>query len=115
MGWRALIYGTRGAIHYTLFGDVVRGATVGDDGLREIEVPDADVRLQTTDAEFVRAILHGGPVEPDFEEGVRYMGVYGGGRYFGAYGGGCGAAAGAYDGGPGACLRSYILTRSMKL
>ena len=27
----------------------------------------------TTDAEFVRAILHGGSVEPDFEEGVRYM------------------------------------------
>ena len=67
------IYGTRGAIQYTLFGDVVRGATVGDDGLEEIEVPDDDVRLQTTDAEFVRAILHGGHVEPDFEEGVRYM------------------------------------------
>ena len=60
-------------IHYTLFGDVVRGATGGDDALEEIEVPDDEVRLQTTDAEFVRAILHGGPVEPDFEEGVRYM------------------------------------------
>ena len=67
------IYGTRGAIHYTLFGDVVRGATAGDDALQEIEVPDDQVRLQTTDAEFVRAILHGGSVEPDFEEGVRYM------------------------------------------
>ncbi len=39
----------------------------------EIEVLDDEVRLQTTDAEFVRAILHGGSVEPDFEEGVRYM------------------------------------------
>ena len=29
--------------------------------------------LQTTDAEFVNAILNGGPVAPDFEEGVRYM------------------------------------------
>ena len=67
------IYGTRGAVHYTLFGDVVRGATAGDDGLHEIEVADDEVRLQTTDAEFVRAILHGGPIEPDFEEGVRYM------------------------------------------
>ena len=67
------IYGTRGAIHYTLFGDVVRGATASDEGLREIEVPDDEVRLQTTDAEFVRAILHGGTVEPDFEEDVRYM------------------------------------------
>ena len=56
-----------------MFGDVVRGATVGEDGLEEIEVPDDEVRLQTTDAEFVRAILHGGTVEPDFEEGVRYM------------------------------------------
>ena len=67
------IYGTRGAIHYTLFGDVLRGATAGDDTLQEIEVPDDEVRLQTTDAEFVNAILHGGPVQPDFEEGVRYM------------------------------------------
>ena len=67
------ICGTRGAIHYTLFGDVVRGATAGDDGLHEIEVADDEVRLQTTDAEFVRAILHWGAVEPDFEEGVRYM------------------------------------------
>ena len=67
------IYGTRGAIHYTMFGDVLRGATTGDEGLREIEVPDDEVRLQTTDAEFVRAILHGATVEPDFQEGVRYM------------------------------------------
>ena len=68
------IYGTRGAIHYTLFGDVVRGATVpATRSLREIEVADDEARLQTTDAEFVNAILHGGPVEPDFEEGVRYM------------------------------------------
>ena len=67
------IYGTRGAIHYTLFGDVVRGATAGDNELKEIEVPDDEVRLQTTDAEFVNVILHGGPIEPDFEEGVRYM------------------------------------------
>ena len=56
-----------------MFGDMLRGATAGDDGLEEIEVPDDEVRLQTTDAEFVRAILHGGTVEPDFEEGVRYM------------------------------------------
>ena len=41
--------------------------------MQEIEVSDEEVRLQTTDAEFVNAILHGGTVEPDFEEGVRYM------------------------------------------
>ena len=35
-------------------------------------MPADEVRLQTTDAEFVSAILHGGSVEPDFE-GVRYM------------------------------------------
>ena len=52
---------------------MVRGATAGDDALQEIEVSDEEVRLQTTDAEFVRAIMHGGTVEPDFEEGVRYM------------------------------------------
>ena len=52
---------------------MVRGATAGDDELSEIEVAGDEVRLQTTDAEFVRAILDGGVVEPDFEEGVRYM------------------------------------------
>ena len=52
---------------------MVRGATAGDDALQEIEVPDDEARLQTTDAEFVNAILRGGPIEPDFEEGVRYM------------------------------------------
>ena len=36
-------------------------------------MPADEVRLQTTDAEFVREILHGGSIEPDFEEGVRYM------------------------------------------
>ena len=36
-------------------------------------MPADEVRLQTTDAEFVREILHGGSIEPEFEEGVRYM------------------------------------------
>ena len=67
------IYGSRGAIVYTLFGDDIRGATRGGDELRPIEVPARDVRAQTTDAEFIRAIREGTPVHPDFEEGLRYM------------------------------------------
>ncbi len=39
------IYGTHGAIHYTLFGDVVSGATAGDDALQEIEVPGGELWL----------------------------------------------------------------------
>ena len=32
-----------------------------------------EIRSRTTVAKFVNIILHGGPIEPDFEEGVRYM------------------------------------------
>ena len=67
------IYGDRGAVAYNLFGDVLRGATRGQDELRVIDIPEDEVRLQTTDAEFIRAILDGTPVEPSFEEGLRYM------------------------------------------
>ena len=67
------IYGSEGALVYTLFGDDLRGATGGDDGLHPIEIPPQEVRTQSTDAEFIRAIREGTPVLPDFEEGLRYM------------------------------------------
>ena len=67
------IYGSRGALVYTLFEERIEGATSGDDTLRPIPVPEAEERRQTTDSEFVRAILEGTPVSPDFPEGARYM------------------------------------------
>ena len=67
------IYGSTGALVYTLFQEEIQGATAGEEALRPIPVPGAEERRQTTDSEFVRAILEGTPVFPDFAEGVRYM------------------------------------------
>ena len=67
------IYGSGGALVYTLFEEKIAGATLGDDGLQPVPISEAEERRQTTDSEFVRAILEGTPVYPDFPEGVRYM------------------------------------------
>ena len=67
------IYGSRGALVYTLFEERIQGATAGHDALEPVPVPEEEERRQTTDSEFVRAILEGTPVYPDFPEGVRYM------------------------------------------
>ena len=42
------IYGSRGALVYTLFEERIEGATSGDDALRPIPVPEAEERRQTT-------------------------------------------------------------------
>ena len=67
------IYGSKGALVYTLFKEEIHGATAGRDELAPIPVPPEEERHQTTDSEFVRAILEGTPVFPDFHEGMRYM------------------------------------------
>jgi predicted dehydrogenase len=67
------IYGTRGALVYRLFGDELIGATEGDPAIAPIQIAEAEERRQTTDAEFVAAILTGSAVSPTFEDGVRYM------------------------------------------
>ena len=67
------IFGNRGVLAYTLFGDELRGATEGDAAVAPIEIPPDEVRLQTTDAEFITAILTGSAVSPTFEDGLRYM------------------------------------------
>ena len=51
----------------------ITGACYGDGDVVPIEIPDGEVRLQTTDAEFVAAIRDGTPVAPDFADGVGYM------------------------------------------
>ena len=67
------LYGSKGALIYSLFGDEIHGATAGMSSLQPIEPDPDEIRLQTTDAEFISAIREGTPVSPSFEEGVRYM------------------------------------------
>ena len=67
------LYGSKGALFYTLFDDEIHGATAGMSSMQPIEPAPDEVRLQTTDAEFIHAIREGTPVHPSFEEGVQYM------------------------------------------
>ena len=67
------LYGSKGALVYTLFGDEIHGATAGMSSMQPIEPAPEEVRLQTTDAEFIQAIREGTPVHPSFDEGVQYM------------------------------------------
>ena len=67
------LYGSKGALVYTLFGDEIHGATAGMSSMQPIEPAPDEVRLQTTDPEFIEAIREGTPVHPSFEEGVQYM------------------------------------------
>jgi predicted dehydrogenase len=67
------IYGSKGALVYTLFGDTIEGATVGMESMQPIEPDPDEIRDQTTDAEFIQAIREGTPVHPSFDEGVQYM------------------------------------------
>ena len=67
------LYGSKGALIYTLFGDEIHGATVGMSSIQPIEPDPEEIRLQTTDAEFIQAIRGGTPVHPSFDEGVLYM------------------------------------------
>ena len=67
------IYGTRGALVYKFFTEEMQGASEGSEQTAPIPVPAEEERFHTTDAEFIAAIREGGPVSPDFEDGVRYM------------------------------------------
>lgn len=67
------LYGSKGALVYTLFNDEIHGATSGMSSMQPIEPTPDEIRLQTTDAEFIQAIREGTPVHPSFEEGVQYM------------------------------------------
>lgn len=67
------LYGSKGALIYTLFGDEIHGATAGMSSMQPIEPLPDEIRLQTTDAEFIQAIREGTSVHPSFDEGVQYM------------------------------------------
>ena len=76
------IYGTRGELEYRMLSEKpggmvteeeIFGRTEGETDISPIEIPLAEMRDRTMDVEFIKAIRHGTPVEPDFAEGIRYM------------------------------------------
>lgn len=66
------LYGTRGTILYDLETDQLTLASVDYPEPRVIEEP-VPPRPWTVEADFVRAIREGGPVEPSFADGLLYM------------------------------------------
>lgn len=67
------IYGPAGALAYQFFSEEIRGLAPGGSEWRPIAIPPEEERTQSTDVEFIRAIIEGGRVEPDFDEGLKYM------------------------------------------
>lgn len=67
------LYGTEGTLIYDLDTDEIRGARVGDPDAAVIPVPDDLIREWTVEADFIHAIRDGTPVEPSFQDGLRYM------------------------------------------
>jgi predicted dehydrogenase len=72
---RCEIHGSEGTLIVSLATDEVgeiRGAKKGEE-IKPIEIPDAERRRWLAEEEFIRAIREGGPVSPDFTEGLKYM------------------------------------------
>jgi predicted dehydrogenase len=71
---RVELYGSEGTIVYRLRGDVILGARVGDDGLREMPIPPEHDNPWGAEEEFVR-LVRGEIAEPSFTflDGVRNM------------------------------------------
>lgn len=72
---RCEIHGSDGTLIVSLATDDVgdiRGARKGEQ-LHSIEITDEERRRWTAEADFIRAIREGGPVSPDFTEGLKYM------------------------------------------
>jgi predicted dehydrogenase len=75
------LYGTEGVLHYDLVADRIRGASrrAGSDpgpaeALKEIPIPEDKARQWQVEAEFVRAIREGTPIEfTNFATGAAYM------------------------------------------
>lgn len=67
------LYGTQGTLIYNLNTDEIRGARADDAHLEPIPIPPKLVREWTVEADFVRAIREGTPIEPTFADGVLYM------------------------------------------
>lgn len=67
------LYGSEGTLLYDLDTDEIRGARRGDPHAEVLPLPGDLVREWTVEADFVRALREGTPVEPSFQDGLRYM------------------------------------------
>jgi predicted dehydrogenase len=67
------LYGTEGTLLYDLDTDEIRGGRAGEPEARPIPIPPELVREWTVEADFIRCIREGTPVEPSFADGVLYM------------------------------------------
>lgn len=66
------IYGSEGTIIYDL-GSTVMGGKVGDDGLKQLEIPAGEIAEWSVESDFVNAINGDPQGDTSFYEGVRYM------------------------------------------
>ena len=67
------LYGSEGTLIYDLETDEILGAGAGARALERLPIPGNLVREWTVEADWIRAIGDGGPVEPGFADGVLYM------------------------------------------
>ena len=66
-------YGSEGTLIYKLGSNTILGGKAGDDGLKEIEIPDDEAREWTVEKDFVDAINGGEQGDTSFYDGVKYM------------------------------------------
>lgn len=67
------LYGTEGTLIYDMGTEEITGGTANEKTARPIPIPPELVREWMVEADFIRAIREGTPVEPSFREGVLYM------------------------------------------
>jgi predicted dehydrogenase len=67
------LYGTEGSLHYDLDTDEITGGRKGDAQASPIPIPPELVREWTVEADFIRGVREGKPVEPSFRDGLQYM------------------------------------------
>ena len=66
-------YGSDGTLVYKLGSDTILGGKAGDDGLKEIPIPEDEAREWTVEQDFVDAIKGGPQGDTSFYNGVKYM------------------------------------------
>ncbi|MBT3603635.1 MAG: Gfo/Idh/MocA family oxidoreductase [Candidatus Latescibacteria bacterium] len=66
-------YGSEGTLVYKLGSNTILGGKVGDDGLKEIPIPEDEAREWTVEKDFVDAIQGGSQGDTSFYDGLKYM------------------------------------------
>lgn len=67
------LYGTEGSLHYDLEAEEIRLAHGAEKEPSLVPIAPEEAREWAVEADFVRAIREGTPVEPSFADGVAYM------------------------------------------